>query len=97
VTHYAPAWKDKDGNRSVVIAEDWIFTDRSDAHKKLVGDFIFMVPWGLTMDGIHEIDLDENLRGEFPHVPGRYGPVEVAVIAGPIFDAAQRSESNDGG
>lgn len=87
-TQYIPAWKDKDGNRLVFLAENHAFDSYERAQEFQIADFIFYIPYGVTPNGIIEMDLADG-KGEIPHVmcAGPMGSA-VAVIAGPTFQEA---------
>lgn len=85
---FVPAWKDKEGNRFVVVAMNHVFDSFEDAQRYQCGEFLCYVPFGWSPAGIEEIPMVDG-KASFPHVPAT-GPYEfpVAVIEGPLFDAA---------
>jgi hypothetical protein len=89
---FIPAWKDKNGNRLLILAENHVFDDWDSAFHYQAGDFIFYIPYGLTPAGIVEMDLEDG-KGDIPHVlcDMPHGAL-AAVISGPIFDNANSEE-----
>lgn len=90
---YAPALKDKEGNRMIVLEKGRLFAsvDELLAWKlaSIVGELALLCSAGLSWDGTLEVELDEELRGNLPHVP-LAGPwrMPLAVVAGPLFEEA---------
>ena len=94
-TLYLPAWKTKDGDRLVLIAKNWQCESWVAAHEKRLADFMFLIPFGLTGDGIVEIEVDKHgCAHDFPHVPGDHATLGPLIyISGPQFDAAMAREA----
>ena len=86
---FIPAWKDKDGNRFIVLAENHVFDNEQDARDFQISGFLNYVPFGWSPSGVVEVAL-ENGKGQIPHVlcDGPYRS-QCAVIAGPLFEEFQ--------
>lgn len=93
---FIPAWKDKDGNRLLVLAKNHVFEMLGAAHEMQITDCLFYIPFGWTTDGVVEIDLKDG-KGSIPHVLCD-GPMQskVAVIGGPIFERITFAELGHG-
>lgn len=89
---FIPAWKDKEGNRFLVLARNHVFETRDEAFDYQTANFMFYVPLGWIVAGIEEIDLEDG-KGQVPHVLCD-GPMRsaLAVLSGPVFDAAGEAE-----
>ena len=86
---YAPKWKDSKGNVILLSGKNNVFEAFQDAHEYQIGDFIFHIPFGLSPDGILEIEMDEQGMSNVPHVRATLGMLgDCAIIVGPEFDMA---------
>ncbi len=85
---YIPSWKDKTGNRMLILAPNHVFDTWDAAFEFQAADFLFYIPMGLTPAGIVEMDLDDG-KGQILHVLCD-GPMQFqyAVIEGPLLDEA---------
>jgi len=91
---FTPVWKDEAGNRLVFPARNTIFDNELDAQRKSVTDMLWMMPFGLSSDGILSFTTNSDGDADLPHVMascGRLGPC--ALIAGPKFDAANAKQA----
>ena len=85
--NYIPCWKDKDGNRFVVLAKNHVFPSWNEAFQFQAADFIFYIPFGLKPDGILELEVDAAGKTNLPHIPAGTGNgLSLALIAGPAFE-----------
>lgn len=82
-THYTPQWKDKSGNIIIFPARNTLFEDYQDARDWQFGEFIFMVPFGLSPAGVLSFDAIDG-RAEIAHREGTLGPLGTCcIISGP--------------
>lgn len=85
---YTPKWKDKDGNVMIFPARNTLFDDYGDALNWQLGEFIWMVPFGLSTAGILEFEADDG-KTEIRHVIASCGVLgKCCLIEGPLFDQA---------
>lgn len=93
-THYTPKWKDKNGNVMIFPAGNTLFDEHGDATDWQMGQFLFMVPFGLSADGILEFDADDG-KFEIPHVVATLRPLTdyACVIEGPMLEDVRAEAS----
>jgi hypothetical protein len=96
VKHYTPVWKNKDGNRVIFAARNTFFRSYQAAHEWQLSQFLFMIPFGLTPDGILDFEAKSGVA-KIIHVTAEFHPFlgEGCVISGPLFDAALPSHRPD--
>lgn len=84
-------WSDGTGNRLIVLAAGSVFETEAEAQELSDTRAQYMVPFGLTPDGV--VDFDVNERGEavIDNVEVMNGPMMKArCIAGPLYDSMAR-------
>jgi hypothetical protein len=87
---YTPAWKDSGGNRIVFVGPPNAMECSGLAHAKLIIDYPFFRQFGLEMDGVQKIDVDERGDYSFPHVKIKLWSFDGQCVAGPVFDEASQ-------
>jgi hypothetical protein len=87
-THYTPKWKDAKGNVLIFPARNTLFDSHSDAMEWALGQFIWMVPFGLSTDGVLEFEAKDG-RADIHHIAADYGMLgSCCIISGPDGPAA---------
>lgn len=94
--HYAPVWKDGDGNRFVFTNGNMIFKTPDAALHKSNSMFLAMLPAGLFNAGFIEFEMDrkgnialEGIDANFSLLGHGY------LIGGPKFDARVRQDEHN--
>jgi len=86
---YLPTLKDKNGNHIMGLMGQ--YNDEQEARDKLYGDFIFWIPFGLSVAGITEYNDETGLPNVKVDITlPQFGSYEGAVIRGPTFDEANQ-------
>lgn len=90
---FIPCWKDDSGNRIFFTGKDLLFDEDHEAAQHQLGNFMFMVPFGLNMAGRVECEVDENGHGQIEHVEVHAGRLGTAYcISGPLFDEVSQKQ-----
>ena len=86
---YTNAYKDREGNRFIILNRNALCATEDNAIKQRVNDFVNYIPLGWLHDGIMEVDTDDSTF-EIPHFAcnGPYG-IPIAVLSGPLFAKAE--------
>ena len=90
---YTPKWKADSGDVVIFAASNTLFDSHADASDWRLDQFLFMIPFGLTSDGILEFEHEDG-KFQIPHVGisvGMLGPG--LVIEGPMLDEAIAAEA----
>ena len=96
VTGYTPKWKNEAGDVLIFLAENTLFDTFVEAVEWRFGQFLFMIPFGLTSAGIFEFEHQDG-KFEIPHVVVKCGKLgEGCALSGPLFDAATSDAQMDG-
>ena len=76
---------EKDGHEMIVLLPSFVADNEDDAWKIGMGSmFVECVLWGVKYLRTQRIDMKNT-----PHQPADLGGTPVAIIAGPLFDAAE--------
>jgi len=90
---YAPAWKDRDGNRFVFTQKNMIFKDEIGALEKSNSLFLSMLPCGLFNGGVVEFEMGRNGEIDLQGVEAKFRIGTGYLISGPRFDALMKPEA----
>jgi hypothetical protein len=94
--HYTPQWKDRKGNVMIFPARNTLFDEYRDASDWQLGQFIFMVPFGLSPAGILEFDAIDG-KAEIVNVQATLQPLgECRILSGPDGPGADGQPSREG-
>ncbi len=89
---YCPVFKDKDGNEMIILTRDFACLEEADVFVIAIGSIVEQLLWGVTYAKRYvTLHLEEGMK----HIPGHMGNTPVALIAGPLFDAAIAKEEHD--
>ena len=84
---FTPIWKDDEGNRLIFAYENTVFDDEGESSSYQIGQFLWMVAFGLSMAGQLEFDMDENGHATIEHVEAKAGRLGTCqIISGPIYE-----------
>ena len=86
---YTPKWKDDKGNVVIFPARNTLFDSENDAREWQIGQFLFMIPFGLCPAGILEFEAQDG-KTQILHRAAKYGMLgECGIIVGPMFEEAE--------
>lgn len=88
---FVPTYATTDGHELFIAHQNFQAPTREGA-REVFAEFLFTaIGFGLAYTGIREIDTETC-----PHVQAKYGPYDVAIIAGPAFDRAAETVTAEG-